>query len=179
MAQPSRLTAVAVALLLLAGPSILEGQRPQVREGFWANLGLGWATLGCSDCESRESGTGGALALGGTLSPHWQLGGGIHFWTKSDDGARLTVALVSALAKFYPSASGGFHLIGGAGVASIEVGVDGFSVSESGTGIILGLGYDIRVGRNISISPFWNGVATRYEDGDLNFGQLGLGVTIH
>ena len=31
--------------------------------------------------------------------------------------------------------------------------------SEFGVGLMLGLGWDIRVGRNVSLTPFWNGFA--------------------
>lgn len=169
-----------LGLLLLCGAQSLEAQRPQTREGFWANFGFGWASLGCDGCENREEGGAAALALGGTLSPHWQLGGGVHLWTKEQGQVTRTVSLVSFMAKFYPSSAGGFHLIGGLGVASIDFEVGNRSVSEAGSGIVLGVGYDIRIGRNVSLTPFWNGVATKYDGGgDPNFGQLGLGLTIH
>lgn len=170
----------ALSLLLLIGTSTLSAQRPQAREGFWLNLGLGWASLGCNDCDDRLGGGAGALSLGGTLSEKWQLGGATHVWTRSEDGVTLTVGLVSAMAKFYPSAAGGFHLIGGLGVASIDLEIGGSSGRETGTGLILGLGYDIRIGRMVSLTPFWNGVATKYDNGgDLNFAQVGLGLSIH
>jgi len=31
----------------------------------------------------------------------------------------------------------------------------------------------------VSLSPFWNGSAVRTANDDANFGQLGLGITIH
>jgi len=174
----------ALSVLLFVATTTLSAQRPQTREGFWANLGLGWATLGCDDCDDRIEGAGAALALGGTLSPKWQLGGAVNNWYKSEDNTTLTVTLVSVVAKFYPAERAGFYLMGGLGVASIDaqIGSDDLNVSgrETGTGILLGLGYDIRIGRNVSLTPFWNGVATKYDGGgDLNFGQLGLGITIH
>lgn len=173
-----------LSALLFVATTTLSAQRPQTREGFWANFGLGWATLGCNDCTDRIEGGGGALALGGTLSQKWQLGGSVTTWTRSENNATLTVGLVAAAAKFYPSATGGFFLIGGVGVASIDaqIGNSSGNVSgrETGTGLQLGLGYDFRIGRNVSLTPFWNGVATKYDGGgDLNFGQLGLGITIH
>lgn len=169
-----------LALLLLVGVSTLSAQRPQARQGFWFNLGLGWGTLGCQDCDGREGGGAAALALGGTLNQKWQLGGGAYAWAKEEDGVTLAVSLTAFVAKFYPSATGGFHLLGGLGFASVDLEIDGFGdASESGSGLILGLGYDFRVGRNVSLTPFWNGVATSYDGGDLNFGQLGLGITIH
>ncbi len=179
MTRPARILTSMLALLLVATVS-LEAQRPQTRQGFWFNLGLGWGTLGCQDCDGREGGGAAALALGGTLNQKWQLGGGAYAWAKEEDGVTLAVSLTAFVAKFYPSATGGFHLLGGLGFASVDLEIDGFGdASESGSGLILGLGYDFRVGRNVSLTPFWNGVATQYDGGDLNFGQLGLGITIH
>ena len=48
-----------------------------------------------------------------------------------------------------------------------------------GLGGVLGLGYDFRVGRNLSLTPFWNGYAVQSGDVDANVGQLGLSVTVH
>jgi hypothetical protein len=91
-----------------------------------------------------------------------------------------TVATAVALLRFYPSATGGFFLLGGLGFGAIEVDVSGFgSASETGAGALLGLGYDIRVGENVSLTPFWNGFAASTTNADANVGQLGLSVTLH
>ena len=42
-----------------------------------------------------------------------------------------------------------------------------------------GLGWDIRVGRNVSLTPFYNGFAVQTANADGNVAQIGLGVTIH
>jgi len=42
-----------------------------------------------------------------------------------------------------------------------------------------GLGYDIPVGRTVSLTPYWNGFALSYSGGDAKVGQLGLGITVH
>src|SRR5215216_6893869 len=34
------------------------------RKGFWFNAGLGYGTLGCEDCDSRQGSVSGSLALG-------------------------------------------------------------------------------------------------------------------
>jgi hypothetical protein len=44
---------------------------------------------------------------------------------------------------------------------------------------MLGLGYDIPMGSSIRLRPFWNGAAVQYEDGNANFGQIGLGITVY
>jgi hypothetical protein len=60
---------VAIALLSLAA-STNSAQAAPNREGFWFNTGLGMGSLGCSDCDVRESGISGGLALGATVSRH-------------------------------------------------------------------------------------------------------------
>ena len=71
-------------------------------------------------------------------------------------------------------------LTGGIGVGTIRVDVDGIGdESESGVGLTLSLGWDIRVSRNVSITPFWHGTAVSASDSDANFGSLGVAVTIH
>ena len=58
---------------------------------------------------------------------------------------------------------------------------EAFDITETSTGVgaVLGLGWDIRVGRNVSITPFWNGIGVDSEGANANVGQIGLGVTIH
>lgn len=108
------------------------------------------------------------------------LGAATNGWTKEEGGARLSAGTLTALLRFYPSETGGFFLQGGLGLASLEVSVAGFgSASETGAGAVLGIGYDIRVAPNLSLTPFWNGVGLSFSDGDANFGQLGLGITVH
>jgi hypothetical protein len=51
--------------------------------------------------------------------------------------------------------------------------------SEMGWGVVLGLGYDIRISNNISLTPFWNGFAVKSSNLDANVGQLGLSITTH
>ena len=52
------------------------------------------------------------------------------------------------------------------------------SGSQTGGAALLGLGYDIPIGR-VSLTPYWNGYALTYSGGDANVGQLGLGITVH
>jgi hypothetical protein len=42
--------------------------RPQTREGFWFNAGLGVGIAGCVGCFGREVGSSGGLSLGGTIN---------------------------------------------------------------------------------------------------------------
>jgi hypothetical protein len=122
----------------------------------------------------------GGLAIGGTLSQKLLLGAGTNAWSKSENGATLTVGTLTALARFYPSATGGFFLVGGLGIGSIHAEISDFgSDTETGLGALVGLGYDFRVGQNVSLTPYWNGFAMSTANADANVGQLGLGVTVH
>jgi hypothetical protein len=122
----------------------------------------------------------GGLSLGGTLSPKFLLGVGTTGWYKDEGGASLTTGTVDARIRFYPSTTGGFFLTGGLGIGSVRVAVDGFgSASETGAGAMLGVGYDIRIGSSLSLTPFWNGFAVRTSNTDANVGQLGLSLTVH
>jgi hypothetical protein len=114
------------------------------------------------------------------LSQKVVLGIGTNGWYKSENGAELSVGTLTALIRFYPSATGGFFLIAGLGGGAIRAEVAGFgSETETGAGALLGLGYDIRIGNNVSLTPFWNGFAVETSAADANVGQIGLGLTVH
>jgi hypothetical protein len=174
-AQPAAAPAVASAA---AAPSRGENRHP--RRGFWISGGLGYGSLGCDNCGGREGGLSGGLQLGGSLSQKVLLGGGTSGWTKDQGGATLSVGTLVALIRFYPSSTGGFFLLGGLGLGTIYAKVDGFGDdTETGGGALLGLGYDLRVGSNVSLTPFWNGFAVKTSNADANVGQIGLSVTVH
>lgn len=174
--------------LLFAGVVVVPGtataqeasDNPHERSGFFFNGGLGYGTLGCEDCVDREGGLVGTLSFGGTLSQKLLLSGSTYGWTKEENGARLTTSALTASLRFYPSATGGFYLLGGLGYGQVDLDVSGVgSASEGGVAAVLGLGVDLRIGDNVSLTPFLNGVGVSFEDGDANFGQLGLSITTH
>jgi hypothetical protein len=174
--------ALALATMLVVSPRVAAAQdaaNPHARSRFWFNGGLGYGSLGCSDCSGREGGFTGNLTFGGTLSPKVLLGGSSNGWTKSEDGVTITAGALTALIRFYPSATGGFYVIGGLGLGTLSIDTSFGDASETGTAAILGLGYDFRVGDNVSLSPFLNGVGASFDGGDVNFNQLGLSVTVH
>lgn len=170
-----------VAVLCVSLTAGLQAQgRPHTRAGLWFSGGLGYGSLGCDDCDGRTGGLSGGLALGGTLSPKLLLGVGTTGWYKSESGTTLTVGTLDARVRFYTSETGGFFLTGGLGLGTISAAVNGLgSGSETGVGLVLGLGYDFRVGNNLSLTPFWNGFAVRTSNGNANVGQIGLSLTVH
>lgn len=164
----------------LAVATAAQAQQAPVRQGFWFSGGLGMGSLGCDNCgTSRETGLTGDLSLGGTLSPRWLLGVGTSGWSKSEQGGRLTVATLDARVRFYPWTAGGFFVTGGIGGAEVREAFGGISATESGVGALFGIGYDYRVGRNTSITPYWNGFGMRNDHTDANVGQVGLAITLH
>ena len=171
--------AVVASLTVLAASA--QAQNRQIRDGFWISGGLGYGSLGCDLCGSqRESSISGDLSLGGTISPRFLLGVGSAAWSKSDQGATLTVGTLDARVRFYPSTTGGFFVTGGVGFGSVRGDFGGgFSATETGVGTILGLGWDIRVAKNTSITPYWNGFAMKNDNTDANVGQAGIAVTLH
>lgn len=177
-----QIVAVAAALAVCADAADAQRHRARntnVRDGFWFSGGLGYGSLGCDNCGSREGSVTADLSLGGTLSPRWLIGAGTSAWSKTDQGARLTVATLDARVRFYPSTTGGFFLTGGIGAGSMRGDVGGISATETGVGTILGLGWDIRVAKNTSVTPYWNGFAMKKDDVNANVGQAGIAITLH
>jgi len=178
----ARVTLVTLAALALSATADAQANSPEIRrQGFWFSGGLGIGSLGASDCSGceRTNGLSGGLSLGGTISPRVLLGVGTTGWSKSVDGATITVGTLDARVRLYPSLTSGFFLTAGVGLGSISGSFDGDSESVTGTGVVLGLGVDIPVGRRTSITPFLNGVGVSANGGNLNFGQLGLAITLH
>lgn len=149
--------------------------RPHLRRGFWFSAGLGFGSLGCQDCIGREDGLSGGISLGTVVSDRVLLGVGTTGFAKTILGETFSVGTLDARVRFYPVRTSGFFLNGGIGLGSVSYAGD----SEFGVGLMLGLGWDIRVGNNVSLTPFWNGFAMSNSNVDANVGQLGIGFTIH
>ncbi|HEY0929772.1 MAG TPA: hypothetical protein VGE27_07610 [Gemmatimonas sp.] len=175
----TRLAAIA-AVALSASTSTLSAQgHPQTRQGFWLTAGLGAGSRGCEGCDDRRGGVVGQLALGGTISPRFQLGASYNLWTREDDGVTGSQSGLMALAKFYPAARGGFFMQGGLGVGQLKTQRRNVSVTEDGTSALIGVGYDLRVARNFSVTPFANLVGGQFDGNSANFNQLGFSLTWH
>lgn len=141
---------------------------------------MGWGSASCQGCLSRWGGLSGGLSLGGTITDRFLLGVGTSGWYKSENGYTVNGGTFDTRIRFYPSATSGFFLTGGLGLGHLTESLDGFvSVTEYGVGALFGLGWDIRVGRNVSLTPFYNGFAVQTANADGNVAQIGLGVTIH
>ncbi len=170
-----RPTAAQTAPVPRTQTTLRADEEEPLREGVWFSVGFGFGSLGCENCIGRDSGLSGGLAVGGTLNQHVLLGVGTTGFARSVDGDLLSVGTLDGRVRVYPSRRSGFFLNGGVGLGSLSY----LGESEFGLGVMLGLGWDIRVGRNVSVTPFWNGSAMQNSNVDANFGQLGVGITIH
>ena len=192
MQTPIRVITLATTLALCAA-TVGTAQKPQIRKGFWIAFGPGWgsADLACDGCTGpREGGGSFHIRLGGTLNQKLLLGGDITAWAKEQNGATASVGNVSFIAQYYPMELGGLFVKGGAGFSSIMFESGGNTVSGESFGLSAGVGYDIRVGRNISITPIadflfggsrdlqYSG-ATVVSGVSMNVLTVGLGVTFH
>lgn len=178
---------LATLVLLWGALQSASAQQTQERKGFWFGFGLGYGSVGCDDCDGREGSGTGYLRLGGTVSRKVLIGFEANGWAKSENDVTVSIGNGSAVIYFYPSAQGGFHLKGGLGLATVEFALDlgggTFSVDDTGVGGLLGLGYDVRIGRNISLVPFANFLGATFsnngEKTSFNYFQLGLGLSVH
>jgi Outer membrane protein beta-barrel domain len=173
------------ALLTAVLATSAVAQHAQTRDGFWVGGGMGYGSLGlsCDACTGdvpREGGLALFANLGGTIRPNILLGVEMNAWTDSEGGARITMGNMSGAAYWYPMTTMGLFLKAGAGYSNLSVD-DGFggSASDGGFGLLGGVGYDIRVGRNMSITPVANWFRGGFEGGSGNVLQFGVGVTSH
>jgi Outer membrane protein beta-barrel domain len=185
---------VSSCLLLSAASARAE----PYRSGFWFGLGAGYGSArvdcdGCGDTD-REGSVSGYVRLGGTLNRHVLLGVRANGWTKEQSGTRVTLGNASGTLTLYPGAYSGFFLELGFGVAwvdtSVRQGAFDVSVSKAGFGVTSTLGWDLRIGRNVSLTPSLSYYYGRPGDISVdrvvvlpnltqNVWEIALGITFH
>ena len=174
-----KLRALIVAGLLLGATSLVAQEGPvnkHERKGFWIGVGLGYGWLHLEGADGSEGGFSGTFSLGGTISQHVLLGFQSNGWYKSEDGVSLSFGTATAAIHFYPSKTGGLFLTGGLGLATFKL--EGFD-AENDVGLVVGGGWDLRVGRNISISPFVNFFGGTFDGITVTTIQTGAGIMFH
>ena len=188
---------VIVLALALTGTA-LNAQDPtrlNTRQGVWFGLGLGGGSAGadCNLCgNDRTTGLTGYGRIGGTVSPSILLGAEAAGWFHSENGVDESIGFLTAILMWYPSRRGAAHLNIGVGVMGYSADDGTNKVTANAPGGTVGFGYDFRVGRNFSLTPFFNvygsssvsarlnGVALPLGDKiKVNLLQLGLGFTWH
>jgi hypothetical protein len=152
--------AIAVAgFSLLVWSSSAIGQDRHVHDGFWIGFGLG---IGMNVTEELDNdrliGGAGYLRLGGTPSQRVLLGGEAVGWARGQSNEVVSRGNGMFVAMFFPSENGGFFLKGGIGGAWVSrVVVSGTTTVEvranGGLGTTAGVGYDVRLARNLYLTP--------------------------
>jgi hypothetical protein len=164
------------------------------RQGFWIGFGFGWGSGGatCSGtCPDRFGGGTFRLAIGGTVNRHFKVGGELHGWVNTNDpNLNESIGNASASVYYYPSTTGNFFLQGGLGYSTYSYD-DGIDKAEAyGAASIIGIGYDIYLGRKFSLTPMlsygaaWTGELTLNGNGTgstfrPNFLSLTISPTWH
>ena len=153
---------VSALTLLIAATAALpaaaqEGLKPRsTHDGFWVGFGLGGGSNLSDAARGSRFGAGGQVALGGTLSQKFLLGGEVIGWGRSVSGSTVTQGNAMAVALLYPTGTGVF-VKGGIGFAgwtqSASLGNTTVSTSAGGFGLGAGLGYDLQIGSNLYLTP--------------------------
>ena len=184
------LTLLAAAGLPLAAQRVPHGLtevRNGERGGFWLALGLGAGGeaydlrdgLGYSDVLYRPT---VSLRVGGTISPALRLGGEVLSWIDDHQQTVETLSSVLFIGQLYPAGSSGLYLKGGLGLGRNEFQADGLRSGDTGFAGLLGIGYEVPLGRRVFLTPAVDFVQHRYSERGtpgyrerlLNFG-LGIG----
>jgi hypothetical protein len=161
-------------IVLIALPAPVWAEQQPTRSGFWLSVGAGFgsAEVDCEQCSAgnRAGSFSGTVRLGGTLGQHWLLGWEGSGWLKNNAtewlpayaDADRTLGNSSIVALYYPVASSGLYLKAGAGFSYFGLSY-GDCLDDScyiqdvasgvGLGFTAGLGYDVRIGRNKSLTP--------------------------
>ena len=159
-----RIGVIAATTFLVASTVAAQQSNSQLRQGFTASFGFGAGSGGvsCTNCTTdRKTGVSGYLRLGGAVRPGLIVAGETSGFVKSIDGGQVNFGFYSAALQWYPLPASGFYVKSNAGFASSHFVVDdiGFGTRElrsSGFAAGVGAGYDLRVGRMFSLTPYVN-----------------------
>ncbi len=162
---------------------------PSRRRGLWfsAGLGAGSESFDANDGLGWSDDQGGGmvfLKLGGTVSRSFLLGVELSGWARTYryEGYDRSLGTLMAVGQWYPARNSGLWLKGGLGFAADvydEYGPGGRTITENGSAVSIGLGYDIPVGRRASITPLVDIQRHHYDTHDERVVGIGVGITLH
>jgi hypothetical protein len=179
--------------MLFLCASTMSAQGVAERRGFWfgAGVGMGSARLSCSICRSgRDGGGSGYLRVGATLTRQLLLGAETLIWYHSQNSVDYLLGTVQAVAYLYPMRNSGLYIKTGLGIAQYSAKDANDKVSTQALAGQVGAGYEVAVGKSMSIVPFANFMGTsgsdvRFNDTVSNLSantsliQVGVGITLH
>ena len=177
----TRLMVLAIFTLFMVG-SDLAAQDTAPHSGFWLGGGLG---VGLTDeAAGDDAGPAGYLRMGGTPSDRVLLGGEVIGLSRDVGDATVSQANTTFSVLYYPSSPGGLFAKAGVGFASAVVSTDvaggTFTSDESGFGLTFGAGYDVRIGRNLYLTPNLDVLVQTFDEfADSNLFLFTLGIGFH
>lgn len=186
------LSVIAIGMVAVSASAGAQA-KPQLRDGLTISLGLGGGSQGvtCTGCATeRETGSSMYLSIGGAHSPSLVLSGELNAWGKKIGQVDYSAGSLLAVAQWYPAPATGFFVKGGAGLGVYQEKDPTGTLDAAGLGYLMGAGYDIRVARNFSLTPFVNYTGMANSDVKVdaraagfkmgsNYAQYGLGFTWH
>lgn len=199
MRHSSLLLLSLLGLLAVPGTTLqAQGRRGLVelppegtRRGFWLAGGFGYGKesfrFGSDPFVDHAEKPVFAFRLGGTPNESLRLGAEVVSLVNpmtDDEGYGITETLTSInlIGQFYPIRSAGLFLKGGAGIGVSATSVEfGNTLAETGFAVQYGVGYDIRLGRSLALTPTLEMVRHRFTksgDDPLDERLLHFGVAI-
>jgi hypothetical protein len=168
-------------------------QHPQTRQGFGISLGVGPAGVRCSGCSGTISGNHAAFyaRYGFYVNPRVFLGFEGSRWTSGVSWGNERVDALTGVAQWYPNVARGLYVKLGIGTTKYTAEPDSIAWPSSNTSAIsVGAGYDLRFGKNFSLTPYANFHASGKGELLMNdvptgskwsstFYQIGVGFTWH
>ncbi len=163
---------IALSLLAVAlVPSSIAGQAPET-DGVWYGVGVGYGMtmLNCGICTDQiRTGPSAQLKAGGKVSQSVLLGVETTGWMKRLEEVNQFVFSIHATGYLYAGGTPGLFLKGGVGPTwfnANEVDGDG-DLGSMGWSIQFGIGYEARLNRTMTLSPYVNVVGS-------GFGELSI-----
>lgn len=153
-------------LVAMAAPALAQSPQtaaPVHPEGWWGGFGAGIAALrfACADCgDDQPVYEAPAVAVTFGKSIGRKVAFGVEYggsFPTIESGTRVVASSLTGMARWYPSPAPLF-LKFGVGLSRVRATVtsNGQTVSEirNGTGIVFGIGWDVRLGRSAALTPY-------------------------
>lgn len=166
-------------------PASAEPKTGPHARGLWVAFGggAGLAHTACDQCVSLGRDAGGTMevGVGGTISPHLQVGAEVSGWFDGLGAGRSSTSFADVVGYYLPWSKSGWFVQAGGGYArySQRTGRGGTvtTTTTRGLGAQLGAGYQFGLGRTFILSPF---VAYhRAFSSGLKFEGTDVGVKVH
>lgn len=152
--------------------------KPTKHQGLYLGFGFGPGSSGFNEDNSnydfgRDSGLVLNMRIGSAFNDNLLIGLEIDAWRKEENNVALQYNNYAAAVIYYPST--GFFLKGGFAYSVLVAEAYGLSSSESGSGFMAGVGYEIRTGDKFALVPSFQYIGQDYDGYSTNFYSIVLG----